>query len=122
VLYLRLAAAAFLMRAAAFFRVLGTFKSNSRRVSSANHLRHDEIEVNVRGRDGLRNGMPQPRSVVTFYQKGRNSGGLESRCLRCGNQLFPRDRIKFHRSLCLVARVTISTTTMITGVVEGKPV
>jgi hypothetical protein len=52
--------------------------------------------------------MPQPRPVITIHQKGRDPRGLQSRCLRGSNQLFPRNRRKFDRCLCLITWVTIN--------------
>jgi hypothetical protein len=47
--------------------VLSFALARPRFLSSANYLRHEEIEVDLGVCDRLRNSMPQPRLVITFH-------------------------------------------------------
>ena len=67
------------LRAAAFFASSLFFKSNDCRVSSADYLRHQEIEIDLRIGKRLCDRMSQPRLVIPLNEKSWNGGRLESK-------------------------------------------
>src|SRR4051812_31449364 len=67
----------FLDEGGSLFCVIVVFKSNDCRVSSANYLRHQEIEIDLRMRNRLCDGTSRPRLVIFLNENSRNGADLQ---------------------------------------------